>query len=63
MELEPRQSLKYRSEIDIDELIRATRAELADKEPEDFKIFLLAVMVGLRRKEIDLLEWSTAVRL
>jgi hypothetical protein len=61
VELEPRQSLKYRSEIDVAEITRATRAELADKEPEDFKIFLPAV--GLRRKEIDLLEWFTAVRL
>ena len=59
MELEPRQSLKYRSEIDVAEITRATRAELADKEPEDFKIFLPAA--GLR--EIDLLEWFTAVRL
>ena len=26
--------------------------------PEQFKIFLLAIMAGLRRREIDLLEWS-----
>jgi integrase len=59
VEFEPRQSLKYRSEIDVAELIQAANAELVDKESEVFKIFLLGVMVGLRRNEIDLLEWSS----
>ncbi len=58
IEFEPRQSLKYRSEINVAELIQAASAELVDNEPELFKIFLLGVMVGLRRHEIDLLEWS-----
>jgi len=56
---EPRQSLKYRSTFDVMELIRQARAELAESDPEAFKIFLLAVMVGLRRREIDLLEWQS----
>jgi integrase len=56
---EPRQSLKYRSSVDVQKLITAARAELHDADPECFKIFLLAVMVGLRRREIDLLEWDS----
>jgi integrase len=56
---EPRQSLKYRSNFDVQELIKKARADLSQSEPEAYKIFLLAVMVGLRRQEIDLLEWSS----
>jgi integrase len=59
VEFEPRQSMKYRSEIDIEELIEAAGKELRDQSPEAYKIFLLGVAVGLRRKEIDLLEWSS----
>ena len=59
VEFEPRQSMKYRSEIDIEALIKAANKELRDAAPEAYKIFLLAVAVGLRRKEIDLLEWSS----
>jgi integrase len=56
---EPRQSLKYRSSFKVLDLIRKARSDLAESETELFKIFLLAVMVGLRRREIDLLEWSS----
>jgi Phage integrase family len=56
---EPRQSLKYRSSFDAMELIKQARADLAESDPEAFKVFLLAVMVGLRRHEIDLLEWQS----
>src|SRR5262249_5697303 len=56
---EPRVSRKYHSEIDVGALIRAASAELAITQPEVFKAFLLALMAGLRRKEIDLLEWSS----
>src|SRR5258707_548066 len=59
---EPRQSLKYRSNFDVLELIKEARSDLAESDPELFKIFLLAVMVGLRRKEIDLLEWPSFKR-
>ena len=59
VELEPRQSMKYRSEIDIEGLIKTANEELRDGDPEAYKIFLLSVAVGLRRKEIDLLEWSS----
>ena len=41
------------------ELTQLARKELEEAAPESYKIFLLAVSVGLRRKEIDLLEWSS----
>jgi hypothetical protein len=57
VEFEPRQSLKYRATFDVQTLI--AKDELTSGDPEVFKAFLLAVMVGLRRKEIDLLEWDS----
>jgi integrase len=59
VEFEPRQSLKYHSGFDAMVLIGVARDALSTTEPELFKIFLLAVMVGLRRREIDLLEWPS----
>jgi len=59
VEFEPRQSMKYRSSIDIEALIEAANQELRDQSLEAYKVFLLGVAVGLRRKEIDLLEWSS----
>lgn len=50
--------MRYRSSFDVFALIEKARAELAAGELEQFKIFLLAVMAGLRRNEIDKLEWS-----
>ena len=49
---------RYRSTFDIVQLLESARAELAAVCPEQFKIFLLAAMAGLRRHEIDLLPWS-----
>jgi integrase len=59
VEFEPRQSLKYRATFDVAALITKAKDELAPGDIEAFKAFLLAVMVGLRRKEIDLLEWDS----
>ena len=59
VEFEPRQNLKYRATFDVETLIAKARDELAHQDLEVFKVFLLAVMVGLRRKEIDLLEWDS----
>jgi integrase len=59
VDFEPRQSMKYRSEIDVLKLIKTAKAELRDSLPEAYKVFLLAVGAGLRKKEIDLLEWSS----
>ena len=55
VQFEPKQSMRYQSSFDIERLIRAAQEEL----PRDqFKIFLLAIMAGLRRNEIDKLEWT-----
>jgi integrase len=51
---EKRQSMRYRSGFDLENLIKAAQKELP---PEQLKILLLAVMAGLRRNEIDKLEW------
>jgi hypothetical protein len=51
--------MKYRSEIDLVKLIKTAKTELRDSFPEEYKVFLLAVGAGLRKKEIDLLEWSS----
>jgi hypothetical protein len=58
-QFEPRPSSKYRSSFDILAVIEAANRELAGTDPEAYKVFLLGTMVGLRRKEIDLLEWSS----
>jgi integrase len=58
---EPRQSLKYRSAVQVEKLLAKAKSELAQTDSEAFKIFLLAVMVGLRRREIDLLEWDSVL--
>lgn len=51
---EPRQSMRYRSGFDVKTLIEAAQKELP---VEQLKILLLATMAGLRRNEIDKLEW------
>jgi integrase len=50
-----RESQRYRSKIDIEALIKNAMRELPQ---EQLKIFLLATMAGLRRNEIDKLQWS-----
>ena len=53
---EPRQSMRYRSGFNVEQVIHAAQDELPR---EQLKIFLLAVMAGLRRNEIDKLEWTS----
>ena len=53
---EPRQSMRYCNRFDVEQVIAAAQDELPR---EQLKIFLLAVMAGLRRNEIDKLEWSS----
>jgi integrase len=50
-----RPSMRYRSSIDVAKIVREAQAELPR---EQLKMFLLAIMVGLRRDEIDKMEWS-----
>lgn len=61
---EPRQSMRYHSQIDLEELIKAAlhgdeKRELEKLPKEQLKAFLLAGLAGLRRNEIDKLEWSS----
>jgi integrase len=58
IKLERRSMPRYQSNFDVLELVKAATLELAESEPEQFKVFVLAVMAGLRRNEIDKLEWS-----
>jgi integrase len=55
---EPRQSMRYRSHIDPAKLAQAAQKELATDDPPAFLAFLLALGAGLRRIEIDRLEWA-----
>jgi integrase len=50
-------SQKYISKVDIQALIAAAKNELKAEEPEAYKAFLLGLFAGLRRAEIDLVEW------
>jgi len=45
--------MRYHSNFDVLELIRTAKKELARSKPEQCKVFLLAVMAGLRLREID----------
>jgi integrase len=59
VEFEKRPSLRYHSAFDVHALVAQARRELAEQgKSELFKIFVLAAMCGLRRREIDLLPWS-----
>jgi integrase len=58
VEFEPRQSMKYRSNFNVLDLIKLANKELRPSDPPLYMVFLLGVAAGLRRKEIDLLEWS-----
>jgi integrase len=55
---EKRQSMRYRSGFDVMALLEAAREELGPDEPELFKIVLLTATAGLRRGEVDSLQWS-----
>jgi integrase len=48
----------YRSGFNVESLLESAREELATAKPEQWKIFLLGAMAGLRRNEIDKLPWS-----
>ena len=50
-------SMKYVSKVNVHSLIAAAKAELKAAEPEAYKAFLLGLFAGMRKSEIDLLEW------
>jgi hypothetical protein len=49
---------RYRATFDMVGLLESARQELAPEHPEQYKIFLLGAMAGLRRNEIDCLPWT-----
>lgn len=53
VELERQGSSKYHSTFDARTLIRKAKAELAERERDAYKVILLGLGAGLRRKEID----------
>jgi integrase len=57
VDLEDGGSSKYVSKINAPQLIADARAELKDTHPEVYKAFLLGLFAGLRKAEMDLLEW------
>jgi hypothetical protein len=55
---EPEPSLRYRSKMDAEAILRAAQSELATQDTEAFKLLLLTLVCGLRRSEADTLMWS-----
>ena len=49
---------RYQSTIDAAALLQAGQAELSATDPEAFKVLLLALGAGLRKAEIDNLQWQ-----
>jgi integrase len=60
VEYEPRVDMKfYGVGIDAPTLLRRAIAELSQERREECKAFLLAIAIGLRRKEADHLMWQS----
>ena len=49
---------RYVSTVNPGQLLRDAKAELAEKDPEALKVILLALGAGLRKAEIDSLQWQ-----
>jgi len=49
---------RYTSKIDAARLVRLAMGELREQDPDAFAAFLLALLCGMRRKEIDALQWE-----
>jgi integrase len=56
--LEQAGSMRYQSSMVVADLVAAANKELKREHPEAYKIFVLGLFAGLRRNEIDGLEWS-----
>jgi integrase len=50
-------SMKYVSKLNVQTIITAARDELKPHDPEAYKVFLLGLLAGMRKGEIDLAEW------
>jgi integrase len=57
VEFFPRQSAKYFSRIDAKTLLQEAHGELFQSDPPAFLAMLLAMSAGLRKGEIDSLQW------
>ena len=58
IDLYPRQSMRYESSFDIEQLAMMARDHLPNiEQDQQWLIFTLAVSAGLRRNEIDKLTW------
>jgi integrase len=57
IDFEKRQSSRYHSNIKPAKLAKAAQKELAEGDPPAYLAFLLALAAGLRRMEIDRLQW------
>lgn len=57
VEFFPRQSAKYFSRIDPKTLLQEAHRELGKNDPPAFLAMLLSISAGLRRHEIDSLQW------
>jgi len=44
--------------LDIKMIFNSAKSELSEEFPEQYKIFILALTAGLRRREIDWLKWK-----
>jgi len=51
-------SMRYTSRINVQLLIADAGRELKASDPEAYKAFVLALFAGLRKGEVDLLEWA-----
>jgi len=51
-------STRYVSTFNVNELIAQARAELREADPDVYLTILLAVAAGLRRGEVDALQWQ-----
>ena len=58
VEFFPRQNFRYISKIDPKVILPAAHSELYKKEPATFLALLLALGAGLRKGEIDSLQWK-----
>lgn len=58
--LEEEGTMRYVSRVDGRQLIEAAKKDLASdpQQKEEFKIFCLGLLVGLRKREIDTLLWE-----
>lgn len=56
IKLEARGSTKYRSTFDVKDLLKKAKGDFQDSDPEAWKVIVLALGAGLRRREIDMLR-------